>query len=113
MEHYIITRIDFLITCLKSVINKDYCSKIEIFLFGSANQSKEHNDIDLLIVYDQNTVNIQKILRLRQRVAKKLEITYNIQIDICLLSKKENEEIKFNEIEKGTKLLLTPYKINC
>lgn len=109
MELYIMTRIDSLITCLKSVINRDCCSKIEIFLFGSANQSKAYNDIDLLIVYNQNTVNIQTILRLRQRVAKKLEIAYNVQIDICLLSKKENEEIKFNVIEKGTKLLLTPY----
>lgn len=107
------TIINSLITNLKNEIEKDLIININIYLFGSAKSSNNYNDIDLLIVYKDNSVNIIDILRLRKKLADNLMSIYEVEIDICILSEQENEETKFIEKENGIKLLLTPYKINC
>jgi len=105
------TIINSLITNLKNEIDKDLIINIKIYLFGSAKSSNNYNDIDLLIVYKDNSVNIVDILLLRKKIADKLKSIYEVGIDICILSEKENEETKFIEKENGIKLLLTPHII--
>ena len=107
------TIINSLITNLKNEIDKDLIVNIKIYLFGSAKSSNNYNDIDLLIVYKDNAVNIHDILLLRKKLADKLESIYKVEIDICILSKQENEETKFIEKENGIELLLTTCIINC
>jgi len=80
---------------------------VKIFIFGSALHKPQYNDIDLLIEYDNELVDISTILGLRYKIYNQLSEILNTTIDICLLTTKENIETEFIEREKGIELPLT------
>lgn len=70
-------------------------SDFNIFLFGSIITSDSPNDIDLLIIYNSRKITIKEILEYRVKLKLAYYETYNIILDITLLSLIENMEVNF------------------
>lgn len=77
---------------------------IKIYLFGSSLTKESPSDIDLLIVYNDETFNINSILEFRIWVKEQLANALNMDIDILLLSDKEISTNSFIEDEGAVKI---------
>ena len=86
-------------------ISKLRNSCIKIYLFGSALNSAQHRDIDLLIVYDEKVINMEAILNFRNRLKNDYYKLFRKTLDICLLTKNEDKNNPFRK-EENAKLLI-------
>ena len=78
------------------------CS-IQLYLFGSARISKTPNDLDILLIYPDNS-RITKVLELKKELVSYLKKLNGIEIHMVLMSIQENEEINFLKKEGAIKL---------
>lgn len=77
---------------------------INIYVFGSSLEDNEPNDLDLLLVYDSDRIEIDKILRIRTYLYNKLNKLFMIPIDLSILSIQEEKELNFIECESAKEL---------
>jgi predicted nucleotidyltransferase len=101
MEHYTMTMMDLITTNLQKKTDQLSLAGFKFYLFGSSIYSSLANDIDILIEYDEQTINISDALKLRAELADSLSNEFQSKIDICLLSKAENSQTEFILKEKG------------
>lgn len=107
MVHSTTTTVNSIVMNLLKKNNITELIGIKIFIFGSALHKPQYSDIDLLIEYDNELVDIWTILGLRDKISNQLSNVLNTTIDICLLTIKENNETEFIVREKGIELPLT------
>ncbi len=65
------------------------------YVFGSAVYSDAPADIDIAIVYDENNISVEDAVEYRREIRKLLSELFSMNIDIILLSQKEEEEMCF------------------
>ncbi len=65
----------------KSYLKKHfYCTEIGLFGSFARNEQTEESDIDILVVFDQNTPNLYEVeLKLKEYLKKR----FNRKVDIC------------------------------
>lgn len=82
----------------------DYLSEcsIQLYLFGSARISKTPNDLDILLIYPDNS-RVAKALELKKVLVSYLQGLNGIKIHMVLMTVQENEEIHFREKEGAVK----------
>lgn len=78
------------------------CS-IQFYLFGSARISKTPNDLDILLIYPDNS-RITKALELKKALVSYLQKLNGIEIHMVLMTVQENEEINFIKKEGAVKI---------
>ena len=78
------------------------CS-IQLYLFGSARISKTPNDLDILLIYPDNS-RITKVLELKKVLVSYLQKLNGIEIHMVLMTVQENEEIDFLKKEGAVKI---------
>lgn len=84
---------------MEESVLKDVSSRVRIFQFGSSLYSENPNDIDILIIYaNDNSLNISSIISIKHFLKEKLEIIYNLPVDIIMLSESELSQLTY-EIE--------------
>jgi hypothetical protein len=106
MEHCIVTTKNFIITSLQRNITKEELFGFMLYLFGSLSRANSFNDIDLLIVYNENLISIESAILFRNKVFHCLKKDCNTIIDICLLSKGEDNQTRFSEKENAIEFTL-------
>lgn len=79
--------------------SKDYITLFQVFkhvyLFGSAlNSCNCQNDVDMLIIYDKYSREIEKTLKI---IRNELEKSIELPIDLTVLSSQEEQETEFLE----------------
>ncbi len=75
---------------------KDVNSRVRIFQFGSSLFSENPNDIDILIIYTNNKLlNFTSIITMKRFLKEKLEIIYNLPVDIIMLSESELSQLAY------------------
>lgn len=84
-----------------NVANMD---KVNLYLFGSSLREAKPKDIDLLIVYQKESINIDRLLALKRTFKSLLEDVIKLNVDICLLSVLELEQSQFADEEKAVLL---------
>lgn len=77
------------------------CS-IQLYLFGSARISRTPNDLDILLIYPDNS-RITKALELKKVLVSYLQELNGIEIHMVLMTVQENEEIDFLKKEGAVK----------
>ena len=78
---------------------KDVSSRVRIFQFGSSLFSENPNDIVVLLIYaNDKSLNISNIISIKHFLKEKLEIIYNLPVDIIMLSESELSQLTY-EIE--------------
>lgn len=70
-------------------------SDFKVFIFGSVLKTSLYNDIDILILYNNQTITITKLLQFRNSIKVFYYNQYNLILDISLLSYFENAEMNF------------------
>lgn len=81
------------------------CS-IQLYLFGSARISKTPNDLDILLIYPDNS-RITKALELKKVLVSYLQELNGIEIHMVLMTVQENEEINFIKKEGAVKFYIS------
>lgn len=89
--------INSLITFLRLNVNRNngLKGKIKIYLFGSVTRSCTPQDIDIVVVYNNLSVNMDDILSYRKQLQKELSEESGLQVDICLFNEKEAQSNPF------------------
>lgn len=78
---------------------------IQLYLFGSARISKTPNDLDILLIYPNNS-KVTKALELKKVLVSYLQELNGIEIHMVLMTIQENEEINFLKKEGAIKLYI-------
>ncbi|MDO6658001.1 hypothetical protein [Anaerobacillus sp. 1_MG-2023] len=82
----------------------------EFYLFGSSLFSSDFNDIDILILFEASSYSDYiKALEVRRQLTSSLEKIFHKEVDITLLTFKENREINFTGKENAQLLLRVPH----
>ena len=86
----------------------EYLTKcgIKLYLFGSARISKTPNDLDILLIYPDNT-RVTKVLELKKELISYLYGLNGIKMHMVLMTVQENEEINFLKKESAVKLYIS------
>ena len=97
----------FSITALKKIINHLLEEKehIRLYLFGSALTCNNPTDIDILVTYDSYKISVEKIIEFRKKMKSEIRAEIGKEADICLLSLKEEERVRFIESEHCSQIL--------
>src|SRR4051812_37747076 len=77
----------------------------KIFLFGSSLTTETPNDIDILITYDKQQIDIGRALEIRKAIQKEIFDLTGIPGEILLLSLEENRETEFTKNIRTQRLL--------
>lgn len=72
---------------------------LKLYLFGSGVFSRSPRDIDLAIVYNPTSVDVNDVLAYRQRLKLDGLIELGLPLDICLLTEQEAGTNPFLEDE--------------
>ena len=72
---------------------------LKLYHFGSADFSRSPRDIDLAIVYNPTSVDVNDVLAYRQRLKLDGLIELGLPLDICLLTEQEAGTNPFLEDE--------------
>lgn len=92
---------------IADILNGMQIDTIQVYLFGSAKYSLLPNDVDILLVYNESLISIDRILQLRKTLSKKISLKTGKLVDICLLSTAEKEYQVFTKQEKAKKIYPT------
>lgn len=65
------------------------------YVFGSAVYSDEPADIDVAIIYDENYISVKSAVGYKREIKEQLSALFPMDIDIILLSQKEEGEMCF------------------
>ncbi len=76
---------------------------IQLYLFGSARISIMPNDLDILLVYPDDS-KVAKALVLKKMLIGYLQEVNDIEVHMILMTVQENEEVNFVEKEDALKL---------
>jgi predicted nucleotidyltransferase len=79
---------------------------IKVYLFGSALEKSNPEDIDILLVYDAERITINRALRIRDELHDYLALCLDRNADISLLSNREEVQTKFIETENAKEILI-------
>ena len=77
---------------------------IKLYIFGSALYESDPKDIDLLLGYDSNRMELNQIIKVRKKLKQVIGEHLQKKIDICLLSLIELTSNSFIE-DEGAKLI--------
>ena len=81
-------------TKIKKII-KENSINAEIFIFGSFLSKTNYRDVDLILIYDENSITLDRIVTFRDAMNKELNKKFKKIFNINLLSKKEESESRF------------------
>ncbi|MEC2076389.1 hypothetical protein [Metabacillus fastidiosus] len=79
---------------------------LKFYIFGSFGKVEKPNDIDLLFLYESDNVSIKEILSLRRSFVMKFRVVSDIDVDITILSHREEQELDFINTENAKELFL-------
>ncbi|WP_278599773.1 nucleotidyltransferase domain-containing protein [Clostridium tertium] len=76
----------------------------EFYVFGSILSSPQPNDLDILVIYDSKVYPKANIYNACKSISEILYKTFNLQVDLTVLSCSENDRIDFIKEVKAIKL---------
>ena len=82
------------LTKIKRIIKENSISA-DVFIFGSVLSKTNYRDVDLVLIYDENTITLDGIVKFRNEMNKELKKEFKKTFNINLLSKKEESKSKF------------------
>lgn len=91
---------------MKSVQDVVTREGVSLYLFGSALRTVHVNDLDLLVVYDKQSLSIAEALSLRRGLSESISVDLGIRADCVLLTTQEAEQTNFGPME-GAALIST------
>lgn len=77
---------------------------VEIYVFGSVLKSFRPNDLDILVIYDSNIYPNTNIYTACENICTVLYKTFNLPLDLTVLSYSENDSVNFDKEVKAIKL---------
>ena len=80
---------------LKKIVEIKPKRHYQRYVFGSAVYSDAPADIDIAIVYDEEFIGVKDALVYKRAIKEQLSVLFPLDIDIILLSQKEEEEMNF------------------
>ena len=80
---------------LKKITNIKPKQHYQRYVFGSAVYSDVPADIDIAIIYDESAINVKEAVEYKREIKEHLSRLLLMDIDILLLSQKEEEEMDF------------------
>lgn len=80
---------------LKKIVEIKPKRHYQRYVFGSAVYSDAPADIDIAIVYDEEYIGVKDALEYKREIKEQLSVLFPLDIDIILLSQKEEEEMNF------------------
>lgn len=80
---------------LKKIVEIKPKQNYQRYVFGSAVYSDTPADIDIAIVYDEKHIGVKDAVEYKREFKKQLSTIFSLDIDIILLSQKEEEEMNF------------------
>jgi hypothetical protein len=86
-------------------IRNEYQGEGDCYLFGSALAQNDPRDIDLLLVYDYDIIDLIKVSIFKKKLCQVLEEDLGKKIDLCTLSKSEVIQSNFI-VEENCQFLL-------
>ena len=86
---------------MKRKTTNDIPDWADVYVFGSAVHSQTPNDLDLLVVYELSLCPPEKAREEAEHLAEKLARNTNLQPHVVVLSKAEEQDVKFIQSEKG------------
>jgi predicted nucleotidyltransferase len=84
----------------KKILNLVEKYNFTFYLFGSAKTKRIINDIDILLIYDNEKISIEYLLKLKNDITKFL-FSLSSDLDLLILSKEEEIEINFIKSEEA------------
>jgi len=82
------------------LINKNF----QLFIFGSVLTKSDPGDIDLLLIYNSQSLKISDAINIRKKLRKILQKEIQKSIDICILSEDEAVTNPFIKEENAIKI---------
>lgn len=82
---------------------KEY--NLSIYAFGSYINKKKYNDIDILVLYSISKQDLLTFIKFKNRFKNELNKMSGENIDLTILTYKENDELNFKELEKAVELI--------
>ena len=76
---------------------------MQLYLFGSSRKSKNPNDLDVLLIYPDDS-RVAKALEMKKELVKYLRGLNAIEVHMVLMTVQENEEINFIKKEGAVKI---------
>lgn len=83
----------------------DGLSVYQFYVFGSLLQSTAPRDVDMLIVYDDESIHVSLAVALRRELADQFRTRFNLELDVCLLSGAEAKTNPFIADEAAIRIL--------
>lgn len=80
---------------LKKINNIEPKHHFQRYAFGSAVYSDTPADLDIAIVYDEKHIGVNDAVEYKREFKKQLSTMFSLDIDIILLSQKEEREMNF------------------
>lgn len=94
-NHIWITNLQLKISRNPNLLKKIKNCKISLYLFGSAKTKKNPNDLDILLIYEQNRLGFEELLRVKKEIMEFLICNFQLEIDLLILSDEEEAEVNF------------------
>lgn len=79
---------------------------INFHLFGSILKKENPRDLDILMIYDQDLINLKSVLKLKNEIVNYLKENSFSEVDLLLLSIEEELEVNFIKSEKAVNIKL-------
>lgn len=97
---------NFWIMSIQMIVkNSDLINKnLQLFVFGSVLTKSDPRDIDLLLVYNSQSLKISDVINIRKKLRKILQKETQKSIDICILSEDEVVTNPFIKEENAIKI---------
>lgn len=80
---------------LKKIVGIKPKKNYQRYVFGSAVYSETPADIDVAIVYDEKYIGVKDAVEYKRKFKEQLSAIFSLDIDIILLSRKEEGEMNF------------------
>lgn len=79
-------------------------SNTEVYVFGSVLRELNPNDLDILVIYDSKTYPKANIYNACKSITEVLVETFNLDVDLTVLSYSENSRVNFIKEVKAIEL---------
>jgi hypothetical protein len=89
--------ISTLITFLQTSVNGNVglAGGLKIYVFGSAIRSCSPRDVDLVVVYNPSSVEVDDVLAYRRCLQRDCYAEFGLPLDVCLLTEQEAQNNPF------------------